>query len=398
MAANNGIEILTENVDGQLYAAVLKNHKIIDLYTDYTNTDVKWGSIYLARVKKIDAKQDFAILDLGGGKEGLIASKHLRLEKEQRADNRENISKRLKNGQSILVQVKSEGKRSSSEERNKLPNFTMKIYIPGRYLVYSPVSNAVTISRKIQNQSVFHAAAELEGDGGWIIRSSAENATAEIVTVEAKELKEQWQSIKDNVKNNASTPRLLLSGNNALNRAFIDYANDPNLERVEICGVKGFEQAKSWCEIHAQDWLDFLHIAPASEGSLFDFRDVSSELDMLDDSYVPLPSGGSIIIESVHAMTVIDVNRGCSPSIHVANTEAAIEVARQIKLRNISGAVIIDFISLRLKTDRFKLIEAFEKALSCDPAHPQIHGFTRLGMIEMTRKRRSAPLAEKTTL
>ena len=160
-----------------------------------------------------------------------------------------------------------------------------------------------------------------------------------------------------------------------------------------------FDLLATWCEIHdpalAKSKRLRLYKPEAQGQRLFDIHDIYAELEALEEKKVFLATGGSLIIEPTHALIVIDVNQGSATNIVEANIAAAHEVARQIRLRNLSGAIIVDFINMSQKSERAKLLDALERVLADDPAGAQSHGFTRIGIIEITRKRRSAMSYEK---
>lgn len=154
-----------------------------------------------------------------------------------------------------------------------------------------------------------------------------------------------------------------------------------------------------WCEKHFPGLAASRRLRlfkPEKPGRrLFDIHDIYSQLESLQDSRVDLKGGGSIVIEPTSAMTVIDVNQGNAGNITRVNQAAVEEIVRQTRLRSLSGAILVDFINMHQKPERLRLLEALQTAFADDKAHAQVHGFTRLGVIELTRKRRSAALAEK---
>ena len=156
---------------------------------------------------------------------------------------------------------------------------------------------------------------------------------------------------------------------------------------------------EKWCEQHDPTLATSKKLRlfkPEKLGQkLFEINDLFSEIAMLEEPVVYLGGGGSIIIEPTHAVIMIDVNQGSGASASAVNQEAATEVARQMRLRNLSGAILVDFIGMHLKAERIKLVETMEKLLAWDTANAEVHGFTRLGIIELTRKRRTATYAEK---
>lgn len=394
------IEILADMHEGRLMAAVLEKGRLIDLYVDYkTPTPAPWASLWLGRVDRVDPRLDAAFVDLGDGGTGFLAAKHVHSPGADKSETRTGISNLLKSGQMILVQVKAEAYLATNHENQKYPRLTTKLYVPGRSLHYSPHSNQVNISRKIQNEAVFAVTKHLEGSGGWIIQPAANNTPPEVIKQEAADLKQRWNEIQTKGGHDKSSPRLLIEGPNALERALNDHGDD-FLERVELANKTLYAQAENWLTRHAPHMLGkettlCLYVKDKGGMGLLDFRDVTSELDTLSGTIVPLAADGNLIVEQTSALVTIDINRAGGNSVVAVNIEAAIESARQMHLRNLCGAILIDFINMPTKSDRTRIVETLEKELNDDPHGTQIHGFTRLGIMEVTRKRRDGTLIEK---
>lgn len=394
------IEILAENHNGRLIVAVLSGRRLIDLYTD-TRKPVAagWASLWLGRVERVDPRLDAAFVNLGDGGMGFLPAKHVHMPGADEAETRTGISNLLKSGQMIMVQIKAETYAATHHEHQKYPRLTTKLYLPGRALHYSPHSNRVNISRKIQNEAVFSATRQLEGSGGWLIQPPADSTPPEVIQREAATLRQRWKDLQTKSTHDTQTPRLLMEAPGALERALVDHA-DGMLERVEVADKALYSRAENWLTQHAPHTLGTttvlsLFTKDRDGMGLLDFRDVSSELDTLGQSVAPLPSSGNLIVEQTSALVAMDVNRAGGESSLAVNIEAAAEAARQMRLRNLSGAILIDFINMPQKTDRSRIVEALEQEMIEDAHGTQIHGFTRLGIMEVTRKRRDATLAEK---
>lgn len=385
-----------DDSDGRLHAVVTRKGAVHDVYADPRDMTGAWASLYLGRVSKIDKKLDAAIVDLGNGLSGFLPAKHVHIEGEGAAETRTGIAELLTQGQLILVQIKAEAKADTLHEQHKLARLTTKIFVMGQHLLYSPVLNRVTISRMVDNDAIIAMTARLKGKGGWLVQSSAAAATPAVIEAEAARLMSEWQIINDARETSADTPRLLKAAPNALYRVLNDYGSDA-FAHIDIGNRRIFDLMTHWCERFQPDLASSkrLRLFRPEEKmkNLFDMNDIFSALETLEDDVVPLPSGGSIIIETTHALTTIDVNQGAAATAAEANMDAAIEAARQIRMRNLSGAILIDFINMPLKTARYQLITALEAALKGDFAGAQVHGFTRLGIIEITRKRRTSPVA-----
>ncbi len=395
---STGYELFIDEIDGRLHAAVLHKAKLVDLYVDPLDMTAGWASLYNGKVVKVDKKLDAAIIDLGNGLQGILPAKHVHFMGEDESTRRTGIADLLKPGQMVMVQVKSEGKKAGSSENAKLPRLTMKIYVMGQHLLYSPVLNRVTISRMIDNDDTLALTAKLKGKGGWIVQPGAASADANTILAESKRLLDEWQIIKDSRDTGESRPRLLKGAPNAVYRVLGDYGT-AHFDHIYVANKILLDQFIAWCEKFEPSLATSKRLRlfkPEKIGQrLFEIHDVFGELEDLNNDMIHLPGGGSIILEPTSAFLVIDVNQGSGDGAVSVNVEAAEEVARQIRLRNISGAILVDFIGMNLKTERFQLITAIEQELKNDAASAQVHGFTRLGIIEITRKRRSGWLAEK---
>jgi len=386
------IEIISQKIDNQLYAAVLENRNLIDLYVDSKDFNPCWGALYLAKVEKLDKNLDGAFVNLGGNQMGFLPAKHVH--KKNIETKNDSITQLLECGDMIIVQVKSEGKAQTEHEEQKLPRVTMKLFISGRFLMFSPTANKVTISRQITNKDIFKAANTLKSTGGWIIRTEANDISVDQLLNEAEYLKAVWKSIFEMRSNNSQSPRLLQHGLSALNRALLDYTKH-GIERIEIAEDCYTQMFKNWCENYFSTVLDTIKIIEPHKIDLFETHDIYGYIEDALSPLIPLEGGGSLIIESTHALTVIDVNRGTAKTVTELNKQAAAKVARQMRLRNISGVILVDFVNQSLKSSRYALIEALETALKFDHSSTRVHGFTRLGIMEVTRTRKTAPLAEK---
>jgi ribonuclease G len=394
----SGIELFIDDIDGRLHAAVVSKGTISDLYVDALDQDACWGSIYHGKVLKIDKRLDAAIIDLGNDVTGFLPAKHVYLPQTGEAADLSGIGDLLSPGQMILVQVKAEAKRGSLHEQHKMPRLTMLIYLIGQYLTHSPVARQVTISSHIENEDVLKFTARLKGKGGWLVQQNAERASEEQMLTEAQLLRKEWEQIQAVTETSGDRPRLVRAGPNAALRALNDYSA-ARFDHIHAANKHCFEIVTQWAARHEPTLAHSKRLRlfkPDKLGHrLFDIHDIYSELEVLEDQIVPLNGGGSIIIEPTHAVIMIDVNQGSGSGPSAVNQEAAAEVVRHIRLRNLSGAILIDFIGMHQKTERLRLVDTMERLVYGDHAAAEVHGFTRLGIIEITRKRRTATLAEK---
>ncbi len=380
-------------------AAVVKDGVTDDLYVDppAVAPRTRWRALYFGKVTKVDTKLQAALVDLGGGVTGFLPAKHVRRAGADESETRSGISELLQSGQMVLVQVKSEGRAGSANENEKMPRLTMKVYISGQFLAYTPAAKQVTISHKIENEEILALTARLKGAGGWIVRSPSEQAAPDEIEAEAKRLQDEWQSILDAQEKLGDKPGLLKEGPDAIVRALTDYGAGA-FEHIYAGDKKILGLITDWCAAHlpALATSKRLRLFKPEQGAqkLFDTHDVYGTLETLKENVVPLACGASLVIEPTTALTVIDVNQGSAGGHAAANLEAAPAIARQCRLRNLSGVILADFINTGTKDERSRLLQAIEAAVGEDGANTQVHGFTRLGILEITRRRRTAGLAE----
>jgi ribonuclease E/ribonuclease G len=254
------------------------------------------------------------------------------------------------------------------------------------------------MSRQIERNDVLSMTSKLKAKGGWILQPHAEEEDADVLKVEADKLLDEWNVTRAGETASGDRPRLLKGGPSALYRAMFDYGA-VGFDHIHAGNRKMFDLIIEWCRKYDPPLANSKRLRlfkpDKPSQTLFDIHDVLSELEVLRDKRVELNGGGSIIIENTQAMTVIDVNQGSASNPYAANQEAAIEAARQIRLRNLSGAILIDFIGMDERSQRARILTTMEEAFANDASNAQVHGFTRLGIIEMTRKRRSGTYSEK---
>ena len=402
------MDILIEEAEGSLWAAALQNERLDGLEVDPAAEEVRWGSIYWARVKTIDKALDAVFLDLDGDNTGILYNRDVRIKDAEKGYVRggaHSIAKTFKAGDMVAVQAKSAYLPKSNDQdrafEDKIPQMSMDITMPGRYLIYSPFSQKNQISRRVQDKGMrkklLQMMCEIEDVKGFIVRASAADLQTDILVREARILYEAWAQMGNHL--DGGEPGLIMLGPDAIQRILSDHAMKP-LERIEVVIMDHFYQVQDWCEVFAPDLIP--RITPvelddaAIDFALFDFRDVAGQIEDLFYSYSMLYRGGNILIQETAALTAVDVNKGSDKRSHLAvNIDAAQELARQMRLRNTGGIVIVDFLKMQGKKEQGALIAALEDALSEDPCTVQIHGMTALGLIELTRKRRTPPLQDR---
>jgi|GEM_PF-1256922 len=398
----SSLELLVDDIDGFLFAAVVDDGYLIDLYINKPYINGSWASMYLGKIMKIDTKQDAAFVDLGNNLVGYLSAEHALVRTPGVEIPRSGISKMVKNGDTFLVQIKAEGKSHSLYENHKHPRITANLHVPGGFLVYMPHSDNINYSGNIDEKFIDKLKTKVNLDGGWKFYSSAVKLSNDEIEYEVEYLKQHWQHLLDRADRQTGQPGLIEVGPIALFRAFMDYGA-ASFDHIYAGNNMILKIITDWSGKHLPRLATSKRLRlfkPQKPGErLFDTYDLYGEIEKLKSPLVEMPQGGTLIIENTSAFTTIDINQGGSSSIEDTNFRATYEVARQIKLRNLSGAILIDFIgNVPLKTERKRLLDALESYLKDDIGEAQVHGFTRLGIVEITRRRRSAPLHEKLDL
>ncbi|MBP2316448.1 ribonuclease E/G [Azospirillum soli] len=376
--------------DGPLTrAAVLTGGRLTDLYIDHADRPSRLGHIFLGKVERIATGLDGAFVDLGTGKSGLLTVNDARGPKGRV----ERIGTLLRTGQPVLVQVKTDA------VGGKGPSLTMDVTLPGRFLVHAPLGRDVAVSKRLgtgpARAELTRRIQSIVPGSGWIVRAGAATAPDTLLEAESDALHLAWRDVSD-AAGRTGAPALLLPGPDAARRALIEHgAAGPSA--IVVDGADLARDLADWCADRAPDLADRVvrhDMRPGERQRLFDLRDLDAEVAGLLDTRVPLSAGGSLVIERTEALTVVDVNAGERGNALDVNLEAAAEIARQLRLRNVGGIVVVDFVNMRSRGEAERLLAALSRAVEDDPAQTQVYGISKLGLVEMTRARRGTALAD----
>ncbi len=357
------------------------------------------GDIYLGTVENILPGIDAAFVNIGDSdRNGFIHVTDLgplRLKKSSAA-----ISELLTPQQKVLVQVMKE------PTGNKGPRLTGNITLPGRYLVLMPYNRGVNLSQRIKNEAERNRlralAILIKPSGmGLLVRTEAEGKSEEDIIRDLEMLQKQWDQIQQE-SSSTRPPALLNRDDDFIQRVLRDmYTAEVNRIVVDsMAGVKRIKQhLANWNTGRSMETVMVEH--HRDRLSILEYFRVNSAIREALKPRVDLPSGGYIIIEPTEALTVIDVNSGSFTKSATAretvlwtNCEAATEIARQLRLRNIGGVIVVDFIDMDSRRDQLQVLEHFHKALKTDKARPQIAQLSELGLVELTRKRQGQNIYE----
>lgn len=406
---SKGLDVLIEEIDSSMWVAAIDQGRLTGLEVDPAAEAVRWGSIFWAKVARIDASQDAAYVNLDGENIGILYNADVRILDAKTGKVRKGgdvaIGKLIQPGQMIAVQAKAgylpkDPDLERMEDKN--PRVSMNIVLQGRYLLFAPLEGENKVSQRIRDKKMrkqlMGMLEKMQECKGCILRAAAADTQTDILMREAKILNVTWEKVQGFFT--GDTPTLIMLGPDAVQRMLSDHAGAA-VNRIELTTQEYYQRAEEWCEVYAPDLVTKLEPVeisnPQFELGLFDFRDIVGQIDELFQPYFVLPDGGTVILQETAALTAIDVNRGGDERSNLAiNLDAAREIARQLRLRNIGGAVVIDFLRMKDKAEYKKLHDAMAACFDeGDACTVQIHGLTNLGLMEVSRQRRTPALLDR---
>ena len=383
--------------------AVLEDGVLVEHYVDRESSTSLIGNVYLGRVQNVLPSMEAAFIDIGRGRNAVLYAGELDWDSFGVGGGDRKVEKVLKSGQTVLVQV------TKDPVGAKGARLTNHVSIPGRYVVYAPGGHLSGISRKLpdtERKRLKDILDEAVGEtASVIVRTAAEGASQDELTRDVNRLKAQWEDIEKKVKS-GSAPQLLYAEPDLTLRIVRDLFTEDFSELI-IQGNGSMGDAYDSIQAYVQ------HVAPHladrmkqwntdSDGDLFGSYRLDEQIAKGLERKVFLPSGGSLIIDRTEAMTVIDVNTGkftgnggnLEATITSNNLEAAEEIVRQLRLRDIGGIIVIDFIDMVLPSNRELLLRRLVECLGRDRTRHQVTEVTSLGLVQMTRKRIGTGLLE----
>ncbi|WP_160050357.1 ribonuclease E/G [Nocardiopsis sp. FR4] len=377
--------------------AVLEDDILVEHYVDRSTHRSYVGNVYLGRVQNVLPSMEAAFVDIGKGRNAVLYAGEVNWDSFGLEGQPKRIESVLKSGQSVLVQV------TKDPVGHKGARLTSQISLPGRYLVYVPGGSMNGISRKLPDKERARLKQILKkvmpSGAGVIVRTAAEGASEEELERDVTRLAKQWESIKRKSRT-ASAPALLNSEPDLTVRVVRDVFNEDFSSLV----VSGDE---AWTTVH--EYVDY--VAPNlaerlthwnEDRDVFAAYRIDEQINKALERKVWLPSGGSLVIDRTEAMTVVDVNTGkftgqggnLEETVTKNNLEAAEEIVRQLRLRDIGGIIVIDFIDMVLESNRDLVLRRMLECLSRDRTKHQVAEVTSLGLVQMTRKRVGQGLLE----
>ena len=390
-------EILVNITPQETRVAVIEQGAVQELHIERASSLGKVGNIYNGRVRRVLPGMQSAFIDIGLDRAAFLHVADIWGARQDGVAVDKPIEKLLHEGEDILVQVikdpiSSKGARLSTQ-----------ISIAGRMLVYLPQESNIGISQRIEDENERELLREkmqtLTADekGGYIVRTMAENASEHDLQTDIKYLGKQWLNIQDQFLT-ASSSALIYQGLNLSYRALRDFVTDDTV-RILVDSRETFQRMVAFADEYMANVKGRLEHY-AGERPLFDLKGVEDEIERSLARRVKLKSGGYLIFDQTEALTTVDVNTGgfvgirnFDDTIFKTNLEAAQIIARQLRLRNLGGVIIIDFIDMENEEHRNSVLTEFKRTLLKDRTKMTVNGFTALGLVEMTRKRTRESLA-----
>jgi Rne/Rng family ribonuclease len=393
-------EMVVRQIGDRIQIAVIEDNVMVEHYVN-RNANVSYvGNVYLGRVQNVLPSMEAAFVDIGKGRNAVLYAGEVNWDAAGISESEpRKIEMVLKTGQPVLVQV------TKDPIGQKGARLTSQISLPGRYVVFVPGGGMSGISKRLPESERTRLKSILKNlipdTAGVIVRTAAEGVSEEELTADVERLKAQWEDIYQKSENpNFHAPALLLSEPDLAVRVIRDIFNE-DFRKLTIQGNEAWEEISSYLGSIAPELSKRIE-KYAGNGDLFaDFR-VEEQLAKAFDRKVYLPSGGSLVIDRTEAMVVIDVNTGkfigkggnLEETVTKNNLEAAEEIARQLRLRDLGGIVVIDFIDMVLESNREAVLRRLVECLGRDRTKHQVAEVTSLGLVQMTRKRVGQGLIE----
>jgi ribonuclease E len=394
--------LVHQRTNGHTHMALLEGRVLVE-HSVSTPTDADTsidGNIYLGRVQNVLPGMEAAFIDIGTPKNGVLYRGDVSFDADEVEEKQPRIERLLKAGQSVVVQV------TKNPIGAKGARLTQEVSLAGRFVVMVPGQpETYGISKRLPDDERRRLRRVLEGvrppDAGLIVRTAAEGATAEELERDVRRLREQWEQIS--ALASRSKPARALYEEPPLALRIIREEFTKEYRGVVLDDRSLYEDVRAYIEAVTPELSERVeYYDPEEEGlPIFERYHVNEQLLKALDRKVWLPSGGSLVIERTEALTVIDVNTGknvgsssLEETVYRNNLEAGDEIARQLRLRDIGGIIVIDFIDMEVRANRESVINAFRSALARDKTRTQAFEITELGLVEMTRKRISEGLVE----
>lgn len=383
------------NVDNNKNKTVMlvENGNLLEQYEENSNTKRLEGNIYVGKIQNVLQGMQAAFVDIGEKKNTFIHIKDILPKVDTKKDDPEeavknsNIKDIVKVGMKVLVQVK----RDSTNKKGA--RVSTHINLAGRFSVIMPEVEFITISQKIEDEKEKNRLMEIikkniPKNVGIIVRTSAEGKSEEEIVKDMNQTIKTWENIKKQAQNEKEVPKLIYENSQIIKRILIDLI-DQDIERIIVNNEQEEKEIRDMLKENGQE----IDVVLKKQETLFDMYDLGVQLEKIQNRKVWLKCGGFITIDKTEALTAIDVNSGkyigtksLEQTVYTVNKEASIEIAKQLRLRDIGGIIIIDYIDMKENEHKQKIIDVLQENLKNDRSKTQIVGFTELNLLEMTRK------------
>ncbi|MDO3388359.1 ribonuclease G [Gilvimarinus sp. SDUM040013] len=395
-------EILINVSPVETRVALVENGVLQELHVERIHNKGFVGNIYKGKVVRVLPGMQAAFVDIGLERTGFIHAQELMPESDdgERRGTLPDVRTLVREGQSILVQV------SKDPIGTKGARLTTHITLSSRYLVYMPNSRHIGVSVRIDDEAererlrraVEVAVKKGAGEGGFIVRTVAEGVDSDTVAADIPFLQKHWQGLESKAKS-LGVPSVVHEDMPLAMRTMRDLARRP-IEKIRVDSRQTWSQMREFANEYCPQLIASIECYQG-ERPLMDLYGIEDEISRALNTHVPLKSSGYLIVEQTEAMTTIDVNTGAfvgrrnlEETIFKTNMEAAGAIARQLRVRNIGGIIVLDFIDMQDSEHQRQVIRALEKVLEKDHAKTKITGVSELGLVEMTRKRTRESLGQ----
>ncbi|MET4639859.1 Rne/Rng family ribonuclease [Mycetocola sp. 2940] len=390
-------KMVVRSKNGRIQIGVLEDGVLVEHYVARNQEASLIGNVYLGRVQNVLPSMEAAFVDIGRGRNAVLYSGEVDWDGVETGNQPRRIELALKPGDRVLVQV------TKDPIGHKGARLTSQVSLPGRYLVYVPNGSMSGISRKLPDTERARLKKILKDvlpdNVGVIVRTAAEGATEEQLTLDVNRLISQWAEISRQMET-VQAPALLHSEPDLLIKIVRDVFNE-DFQKMLIAGDEAQEVIESYLRGVAPDLLERVERYEGTKDAFDEYR-ITEQIEKALDRKVWLPSGGSLVIDRTEAMTVVDVNTGkfvgsggnLEETVTKNNLESAEEIVRQLRLRDIGGIIVVDFIDMVLESNRDLVLRRLIECLSRDRTKHQVAEVTSLGLVQMTRKKLGLGLLE----
>ncbi len=387
------VEIIIQTNKNGKQIALIENGKLIEYYEEDKEFKRREGNIYIGIVKDVIAGMQSAFVDIGTEKNSFIHLKDILPKVDETKETIKEdieIKKEVKPNQKLLVQVK----KDSNEKKGA--RVSTHINLPSKYIALLPNTDIITISQKIEDEKeqkrlIKIVKENLSEGNGAIIRTSAQNKEKEIIE-DIKKVEKKWNNIlQTSISSELKEPKLLYRSENIVEKMLIDFTEDNNNLQITVNDIKTLKELEDFKNENKE--YSNLKIEIKEQENILNIYELEKQIEKIQNRKIWLKCGGFITIDKTEALTAIDVNTGkytgnqnLEQTVYRVNQEATIEIAKQLRLRDIGGIIIIDYIDMKNQDNKDKIENLLNEELKKDRSKTQVEGFTKLDLMELTRK------------